>query len=158
MALYVFSIPKWPLLSWNVSIIMVLSDFRKITSLSSLLRLIQFNFLSFITYFQVSYWGIEKTYNAISEIYYWKNVYSDVSNHIKSCPKCQHCGYLKKTDDVLHPIPIVAPWYHPLYEAVCLGMISRWYSMDSICFFDQRWHNGIDKLSALIRPFRKIID
>jgi hypothetical protein len=24
--------------------------------------------------------GIEKTYNAISEIYYWKNVYSDVSN------------------------------------------------------------------------------
>jgi hypothetical protein len=56
--------------------------------------------------------GIEKTYNAISEIYYWKNVYSDVSNHIKSCPKCQHCGYLKKTDDVLHPIPIVAPWYH----------------------------------------------
>jgi hypothetical protein len=24
--------------------------------------------------------GIEKTYNAISEIYYWKNVYSDVSD------------------------------------------------------------------------------
>ena len=40
--------------------------------------------------------GIEKTYNAISEIYHWKNVYSDVSNHVKSCPKCQHCGYLKK--------------------------------------------------------------
>jgi hypothetical protein len=46
MALYVFSIPKWPLLSWNISIIMVLSDFRKITSLSSWLRLIQFNFLA----------------------------------------------------------------------------------------------------------------
>jgi hypothetical protein len=40
--------------------------------------------------------GIEKTYNAISEICHWKNVYSDISNHIKSCPKCQHCGYLKK--------------------------------------------------------------
>jgi hypothetical protein len=56
--------------------------------------------------------GIEKTYNAISEICHWKNVYSYISNHIKSCPKCQHCGYLKKNWWCAPPYTNVAPWYH----------------------------------------------
>jgi hypothetical protein len=61
-----------------------------------------------------SFWSSLQIFSIICCIVWFEPLYEAVcvSNHIKPCPKCQHCGYLKKPDDVpIHPIPIVAPWY-----------------------------------------------
>ena len=33
--------------------------------------------------------GMEKTYAAISELYYWNNIHESIENYIKSCDECQ---------------------------------------------------------------------
>ena len=56
--------------------------------------------------------GMEKTYAAIAELYYWNNIHESIGNYIKSCNECQRLGTLKKDDTELHPIPEISLWYH----------------------------------------------
>ena len=36
-----------------------------------------------------AHFGLEKTYQAISQVYYWKGLWSDCKAFIQSCPRCQ---------------------------------------------------------------------
>ena len=36
-----------------------------------------------------AHFGLEKTYHAISQTYYWRGLWSDVKKFIQSCPRCQ---------------------------------------------------------------------
>ena len=56
--------------------------------------------------------GMERTFCALSSQYHWKGFYNDVVQYVRSCPKCQTMGPFKKSEEELHPIPIVRPWHH----------------------------------------------
>jgi hypothetical protein len=64
---------------------------------------------------------LEKTYAAISELYYWNNIHESIENYIKSCDECQRLGTLKKDDTELHPIPVilgVSLWINVISQVV----------------------------------------
>ena len=56
--------------------------------------------------------GMERTFCALSSQYHWKGFYNDVVQYFRSCSKCQTMGPFKKSEEELHPIPIVRPWHH----------------------------------------------
>ncbi|KAK3099708.1 hypothetical protein FSP39_008357 [Pinctada imbricata] len=61
--------------------------------------------------------GIEKTFYAISSEVYWRNLYDDVQQYVKSCSKCQLATKFEK-ENTVKPIPVVSPWHH-----VCIDLV-----------------------------------
>src|SRR5688572_30655655 len=55
------------------------------------------------------HFGIDATYNKISERYYWKGMYNDIKEYIKSCDACQRRGQ-KGGNSYLNPIKIGEPF------------------------------------------------
>lgn len=56
----------------------------------------------------ISHFGVIKTYNAIREKYFWKNLYSDTKNFVESCKICVSF----KSPNKIAPAPI-QPHYFP---------------------------------------------
>ena len=52
--------------------------------------------------------GRDKTYYKISEHFFWKSLWADVDEHVKTCPVCQTTNDAKfvKQGAALHPIPV----------------------------------------------------
>ena len=52
--------------------------------------------------------GRDKTYDKISARFYWKFLWKQVTNYVKSCPVCQTTNDAKfiKHNAPLHPIPV----------------------------------------------------
>ncbi len=76
----------------------------------------------------------------IRERYYWKTVYQDCKEHVKTCRECQFQGKAKKNNE-LHPIPVGGPWDRigidivgPLpvtergnrYIVTCIDYMTKW--------------------------------
>ncbi|KAK3108106.1 hypothetical protein FSP39_001369 [Pinctada imbricata] len=61
---------------------------------------------------EMGHMGRERTYQKISNIYYWKRQFHDVEDFIKTCAICQTTSTFQKSPEVLHPIKVVSPWYH----------------------------------------------
>ena len=76
----------------------------------------------------------------IRERYYWKIVYQDCKEHVKTCRECQFQGSAKKNNE-LHPIPVEGPWERigidivgPLpvteqenrYIVTCIDYMTKW--------------------------------
>jgi hypothetical protein len=56
--------------------------------------------------------GRERTYQVLSDTYYWKNLFDDVCEYVASCEKCQMTSNFIKSPEELHPIPVISPWFH----------------------------------------------
>lgn len=56
--------------------------------------------------------GTQKTYKAISEVFYWRNMRKEVLDFIKGCEVCQKVKYpTDKKQGLLQPLPIPdRPW------------------------------------------------
>ena len=52
--------------------------------------------------------GRDKTYYKISEHFFWKSLWADVDENVKTCPVCQTTNDAKfvKQGAALHPIPV----------------------------------------------------
>ena len=52
--------------------------------------------------------GRDKTYQKISERFYWKTLWSDVQKYVQECQTCQTTNDAKfqKSTAPLHPIPV----------------------------------------------------
>ena len=52
--------------------------------------------------------GRDKTYDKIFERFYWKNLWNDVKEYIRTCTVCQTTNDAKfaKQSASLHPIPV----------------------------------------------------
>ena len=55
------------------------------------------------------HFGIEATYNRISQSYYWPKMHLDIENYIKACDVCQRKSKMKKNNP-LHPIETRPPF------------------------------------------------
>ena len=44
------------------------------------------------------HFGIDATYNKISEKYYWKGMKEDIKEYIRTCDKCQRRGQKEEKD------------------------------------------------------------
>src|SRR5688572_13808114 len=55
------------------------------------------------------HFGIDATYNKITERYYWKGMYNDIKEYVKFCDKCQRRGQ-KGEKNHLNPIEVGEPF------------------------------------------------
>ena len=53
------------------------------------------------------HFGREKTYHRLTAEVYWKGVYHDVRDYVRSCVSCaQNKAMNRASSDLLHPLPI----------------------------------------------------
>lgn len=98
--------------------------------------------------------GMEKTYAAIAELYYWNNIHESIEDYSKSCDECQRLGTVKKDDTELHPIPVISPWYHVGMDLVKMPISKSGnkYILTSMDYF-KKWPHAVairDKLAETI--------
>src|SRR5216110_915795 len=55
------------------------------------------------------HFGVDTTYNKIADRYYWKGMYDDIKNYVKSCDTCQKRGQ-KGGKSYLNPIEVGEPF------------------------------------------------
>jgi len=55
------------------------------------------------------HFGVDATYNKIAERYYWKGMYNDTKEYVKSCDACQRRGQ-KGGKSYLNPIKVGEPF------------------------------------------------
>lgn len=52
------------------------------------------------------HFGVEKTYRALSQFYYWPAMREDVAEYVRSCPACQRNKPTAGLPVALHPLPV----------------------------------------------------
>ena len=72
-----------------------------------------------------AYRGAGTMAQKIRERYYWKTVYQDCKEYVKTCRECQFQGSTKKNNE-LHPIPVGEPWDRIGIDIVGLLSITEW--------------------------------
>ena len=93
-----------------------------------------------------AYRGVGMMAQKIREWYYWKTVYQDCKEHVKTCRQCQFQGSAKKNNE-LHPIPVGGPWERigidiigslPVterenrYIVTCIDYMTKWAETESL--------------------------
>jgi hypothetical protein len=64
--------------------------------------------------------GIQHTYELVHQRYYWKNMFHDVQNLVRSCPKCASSRYPKHPTKVI-PQPPLPPGYP--FEEIAIDVL-----------------------------------
>ena len=85
--------------------------------------------------------GFQRTYEAIRRKYYWRRMYADIEEYVRTCDKCQRAKSHQTKNAKLHPLPIVdifERWHidfiGPLHQAadgskyilVVVDSMSKW--------------------------------
>ena len=60
------------------------------------------------------HFGRDKTFSKIAERFYWKMMWKDVEEYVRTCPTCQMTNDAKfqKAPAALHPIPVKSKVWH----------------------------------------------
>src|SRR5690348_15361882 len=55
---------------------------------------------------------MDKTYQKMSQLFYWPNMFKQIAKYVKSCEICQRTkSNVKKNTRLLHPLPVPdEPW------------------------------------------------
>jgi putative transposase len=52
------------------------------------------------------HFGVEKSYKALSQFYYWPSMREDVAEYVRTCPECQRNKPTPSLPTALHPLPV----------------------------------------------------
>ena len=64
--------------------------------------------LDLILYYAGGHLGRDKTYHKIAECFYWKLLWNDVKEYVRTCEVCQRTNDAKFVKEAasLHPVPV----------------------------------------------------
>jgi hypothetical protein len=51
------------------------------------------------------HFGVDRSYRALSQFYYWPNMKDDVAEHVRCCPDCQRNKPTAALPEATHPLP-----------------------------------------------------